>query len=81
MQVGSLPQISSSGASSQALASPASAGIPAGTAPLGSLTAWGIFRSILREQGPMGLFRGVSINYIKAVPSTAIGFTIYDQLK
>lgn len=28
-----------------------------------------------------GLFRGVSINYIKAVPSTAIGFTVYDQLK
>jgi len=25
--------------------------------------------------------RGVSLNYIKAMPSTAIGFTVYDVLK
>jgi solute carrier family 25 protein 16 len=28
-----------------------------------------------------GLFRGLSLNYIKVVPSTAIGFTIYDAMK
>ena len=27
------------------------------------------------------LFRGLSLNYIKVVPSTAIGFAIYDMLK
>ena len=40
-----------------------------------------ILRCILREEGVRGLFRGVSLNYIKAMPSTAIGFTVYDQLK
>jgi hypothetical protein len=28
-----------------------------------------------------GMFRGLSINYLKVVPSTAIGFTVYDYLK
>jgi hypothetical protein len=28
-----------------------------------------------------GLFRGLSINYLKVVPSTAIGFTVYDWMK
>ena len=33
------------------------------------------------ETPPCASFRGVSLNYIKAMPSTAIGFTVYDQLK
>ena len=45
------------------------------------LTTMSILRGILREEGVRGLFRGVSLNYIKAMPSTAIGFTVYDQLK
>jgi solute carrier family 25 protein 16 len=45
------------------------------------LTTWSILKGILAEEGLRGLFRGVSLNYIKAMPSTAIGFTIYDQLK
>ena len=45
------------------------------------LTTLSILRGILREEGVRGLFRGVSLNYIKAMPSTAIGFTVYDQLK
>lgn len=28
-----------------------------------------------------GMFRGLSINYMKVVPSTAIGFTVYDYTK
>lgn len=31
--------------------------------------------------GVNSIFRGLSLNYIKVVPSTAIGFTIYDALK
>ena len=31
--------------------------------------------------GVRALFAGVSINYLKVVPSTAIGFTVYDALK
>jgi hypothetical protein len=38
-------------------------------------------RLIVQQQGPRALFAGLSLNYIKVVPSTAIGFTIYDALK
>ncbi len=36
---------------------------------------------VAREQGMRALFAGLSINYLKVVPSTAIGFTAYDALK
>ncbi|KAG1655779.1 hypothetical protein FOA52_013080 [Chlamydomonas sp. UWO 241] len=51
------------------------------TAPHKAPTSISVLSSIVREHGMRGLFRGVSINYIKSVPSTAIGFTVYDQLK
>ncbi len=39
-------------------------------------------QALLREGGGVrALFRGLSINYFKVVPSTAIGFTLYDALK
>ncbi|KAK0571889.1 hypothetical protein LWI29_023160 [Acer saccharum] len=37
--------------------------------------------SIVRNQGYKQLFSGLSINYIKIVPSVAIGFTAYDMMK
>uniref|UniRef100_A0A061RJD1 Solute carrier family 25 (Mitochondrial carrier protein), member 16 n=2 Tax=Tetraselmis sp. GSL018 TaxID=582737 RepID=A0A061RJD1_9CHLO len=36
---------------------------------------------IWRSEGPSALFRGLHINYIKVVPSTALGFMIYDYMK
>lgn len=36
---------------------------------------------IVRNQGWKKLFSGLSINYIKIVPSVAIGFTAYDTMK
>lgn len=36
---------------------------------------------LVRHEGWRALFSGLSINYMKAVPSTAVGFTIYDFLK
>lgn len=36
---------------------------------------------IMRNQGWRQLFAGLSINYIKVVPSVAIGFTAYDVMK
>ncbi len=38
-------------------------------------------RRIIEEEGYRGLLRGLSINYVKVVPSTAIGFSIYELLK
>ncbi|XP_057478081.1 mitochondrial carrier protein CoAc1 [Actinidia eriantha] len=37
--------------------------------------------TIVRNQGWTQLFAGLSINYIKIVPSVAIGFTAYDMMK
>ncbi|KAK7272756.1 hypothetical protein RJT34_29577 [Clitoria ternatea] len=36
---------------------------------------------IAKKQGWKQLFSGLSINYIKVVPSVAIGFTVYDTMK
>lgn len=36
---------------------------------------------IAQNEGWRSLFSGLSINYMKVVPSTAIGFTLYDFLK
>ncbi|KAF8087333.1 hypothetical protein N665_0588s0002 [Sinapis alba] len=37
--------------------------------------------TIVRTQGWRQLFAGLSINYIKIVPSVAIGFTVYESMK
>ena len=37
--------------------------------------------SIVKQRGLKALFSGLSINYLKVVPSTAIGFTVYDAAK
>jgi hypothetical protein len=37
--------------------------------------------TIVSEHGLRGLCRGLSINYLKVVPSTAVGFTVYDLVK
>ena len=35
-----------------------------------------------REAGLVrGLFRGMSINYLRAVPMTAVSFSVYESLK
>ncbi|KAJ4851639.1 Mitochondrial carrier protein CoAc1 [Turnera subulata] len=42
---------------------------------------WHGLASIVRSQGWRQLYAGYSINYMKVVPSVAIGFTTYDVLK
>ncbi|KAG9153785.1 hypothetical protein Leryth_005911 [Lithospermum erythrorhizon] len=37
--------------------------------------------TIMRRQGWQQLFSGLSLNYLKVVPSVAIGFTVYDYMK
>ncbi|KAK4787630.1 hypothetical protein SAY86_011463 [Trapa natans] len=43
--------------------------------------SWDGLTTIVRNQGWKQLFAGLSINYIKIVPSVAIGFTAYDMMK
>ncbi|XP_042062148.1 mitochondrial carrier protein CoAc1-like [Salvia splendens] len=44
-------------------------------------STWEGLASIFRNHGWRQLFAGLSINYIKVVPSVAIGFTVYDSMK
>ncbi|KAK1413869.1 hypothetical protein QVD17_29605 [Tagetes erecta] len=41
----------------------------------------GTLYMILQKEGWKHLFSGLSINYLKVVPSVAIGFTVYDVMK
>jgi len=56
--------------------------LPAGAQPPEQIrsTLQGL-RLIVAQQGARALFAGLSLNYMKVVPSTAIGFTVYDALK
>ena len=44
-------------------------------------STWHGLVTISQTQGFRALFAGLSINYMKVIPSTAIGFTLYDSLK
>lgn len=44
-------------------------------------STWGGLAALTQQRGFRSLFAGLSINYLKVVPSTAIGFTIYDAAK
>lgn len=44
-------------------------------------STWHGLVTITQTQGFRALFAGLSINYMKVIPSTAIGFTLYDSLK
>lgn len=39
------------------------------------------FQSILRTDGPVGLFRGLSANFLKAVPASVLTFVIVDRFQ
>lgn len=44
-------------------------------------STWQGMKLIAQREGIRALYAGLSINYFKVIPSTAIGFTIYDKLK
>lgn len=44
-------------------------------------STWHGLVTIGSQQGVRALFAGLTINYMKVIPSTAIGFTLYDTMK
>uniref|UniRef100_A0A8R7VBN9 Graves disease carrier protein n=2 Tax=Triticum urartu TaxID=4572 RepID=A0A8R7VBN9_TRIUA len=42
---------------------------------------FGSLAMIVKHQGWKQLFSGLSINYLKVVPSAALGFTVYDSMR
>ncbi|KAH0793407.1 hydrogenosomal membrane protein 31 precursor [Histomonas meleagridis] len=39
------------------------------------------FAKILKEEGPLGLYRGVGLNLVKVVPFAALQFTLVDEVR
>ena len=39
------------------------------------------FKKIIKNDGVSGLFRGITVNYIRIVPTIAVSFTLYETLK
>ena len=39
------------------------------------------FATILKSEGPRGLFHGLSANYMKAVPASAVTFVVFDSVQ
>ena len=44
-------------------------------------STWECARSIVRQRGVLGLYHGLSMNVIKAVPSVSISFAVYEYTK
>jgi hypothetical protein len=60
----------------------AGVGAPRHLAEEGRLSMRDTLRRVAGEGGlARGLYRGLSLNYVKVVPSTAVGFAVYDWLK
>ncbi|GAQ83727.1 mitochondrial substrate carrier family protein [Klebsormidium nitens] len=56
-------------------------GLPSGLPAQQYKDTWDGLRTIVRKQGWRHLYAGLSINYLKMVPSVAIGFTVYEAMK
>ncbi|XP_019121012.1 calcium-binding mitochondrial carrier protein SCaMC-2-B isoform X4 [Larimichthys crocea] len=41
----------------------------------------GLFKHIIRTEGPMGLYRGLAPNFMKVIPSVSISYVVYEYLK
>lgn len=41
----------------------------------------GLFKQILQTEGPMGLYRGLTPNFLKVIPAVSISYVVYEQLK
>ncbi|XP_005111405.1 calcium-binding mitochondrial carrier protein SCaMC-2-B isoform X2 [Aplysia californica] len=44
-------------------------------------TMTGIFRSILKNDGPRGLYRGIAPNFLKVAPAVSISYVVYEQVR
>uniref|UniRef100_A0A8C5N6Z6 Solute carrier family 25 member 25 n=1 Tax=Gouania willdenowi TaxID=441366 RepID=A0A8C5N6Z6_GOUWI len=45
------------------------------------MTMLGVFRHIVRTEGLSGLYRGLTPNFMKVIPSVSISYVVYEHLK
>eukprot|EP01127_Copromyxa_protea_P017551 TRINITY_DN5367_c0_g1_i2.p1 TRINITY_DN5367_c0_g1~~TRINITY_DN5367_c0_g1_i2.p1 ORF type:complete len:308 (+),score=49.32 TRINITY_DN5367_c0_g1_i2:31-954(+) len=55
-------------------------GFAEGTVDMGNMGTLKSFRTIVETEGFFALWKGISINYIKATPTVAIAFTTYETI-
>jgi len=39
------------------------------------------FSKVVRHDGPLGLFRGLAPNFLKAVPAISLSYAVYEQMR
>ena len=40
-----------------------------------------IFRKIMKEDGPTGLYRGIAPNFLKVAPAVSISYVVYESVR
>jgi len=50
-----------------------------GTQEVGGMI--GIIRNILQRDGPMGLYRGITPNFLKVAPAVSISYVVYERCR
>lgn len=40
-----------------------------------------VFKNILKEDGPRGLYRGLAPNFLKVAPAVSISYVVYEHLR
>lgn len=54
------------------------------SSPQGGNRALGMsetLRTIIHEEGPRGLYRGLLANFLKVIPAVSIGYVVYEKVK
>ncbi|XP_056585444.1 calcium-binding mitochondrial carrier protein SCaMC-2-A [Triplophysa dalaica] len=41
----------------------------------------GLFKQIIKTEGPTGLYRGLTANFLKVIPAVSISYVIYEHIK
>ena len=44
-------------------------------------TMLGLFKKILRTEGPRGLYRGITPNFMKVIPAVSISYVVYEHVR
>lgn len=52
-----------------------------GGGPTAQLTMTGVFRTILATEGPAGLYRGITPNFLKVAPAVSISYVVYEHCR
>lgn len=47
----------------------------------GAVGMVGTVKLIVRSEGPLGLYRGLTPNFMKVAPAVSIAYVVYEQLK